>query len=150
MAGDTVNTPSNAPRYQTRPYRRPPVTNYSAPPVPADRKFNVSAPSLPSFSVAGSIIVIAGGITFANEWYQTKQINWRIPVATIILAAIFDGVSKLDSKVTTGVSVMVLIGALTAEFGGKSAASTLAGLFPASGTKTAKTPVKPASTSHGG
>jgi hypothetical protein len=142
----TVNTPSSAPRYQTRAHRRP-ASAYRTVPAPQSRQFQVSNPVGFISSPAGGIIIIAGGITFANEWYQTKQINWRIPVATIILAAIFDGLAHLDSKVATGLSVMALIGALTAEFGGKSAASTLAGLFPASAAKAAA-PKPAAPTSH--
>ena len=76
------------------------------------------------------VVLTAGTITFANEWWQTHQINWRVPVATVLLAAAFDGLSKLDRQVATLLSVMVLIGAVTTEFNGKSAASTLAGLFP--------------------
>ena len=84
-------------------------------------------------SPAGGIILIAGGMTFANEWYQTKQINWRVPVATLLIAAVFDGLGRLDSKAATTVAIIALIGAATAEFNGKSAASTLSDLFPVSG-----------------
>ena len=83
--------------------------------------------------IATSIILAAGTMTFANEWYQTKQVNWRIPVATLILAAAFDGLSQLDSAAATSLAVIAFIGAGTAEFNGKSAFATLAQLFPASG-----------------
>ena len=82
----------------------------------------------------GPIITLtAGTITFANEWWQTKQVNFRVLVATALLAAAIDGLGKLDSKIATSLSVMILIGALTTEFNGKSAASTLAGIFPPGG-----------------
>jgi hypothetical protein len=83
--------------------------------------------------LATGIILAAGTITFANEWWQTKQVNFRIPVATLLLAAGFDGLSKLDAKISATLAFIVFIGALTTEFNGKSAASTLAGLFPANG-----------------
>jgi hypothetical protein len=82
----------------------------------------------------GMIITLsAGTITFANEWWQTKQINFRVLIATAFLAAGVGGLGKLDSKIATSLSVMILIGALTTEFNGRSAASTLAGLFPGGG-----------------
>lgn len=87
-------------------------------------------------SLATGIVVTAGTITFANEWYQTKTVNWRIPVATALAAAIFDGLAHLDDKAAVGLSVIVLIGAMTAKFNGKSAADTLATLFSQSTTKT--------------
>jgi hypothetical protein len=83
--------------------------------------------------LATGIILAAGTMTFANEWWQTRQVNFRIPVATLLLAAGFDGLSKLDPKISATLAVIVFIGALTTEFNGKSVASTLAGLFPAKG-----------------
>ena len=69
-------------------------------------------------------------MTFANEWWQTKQVNWRIPVATLFLGAAFDFFSKLDSGIANMLAVMVFIGAGTATFNGKSAFDTLAAVFP--------------------
>lgn len=71
-------------------------------------------------AAATDIILIAGGLTFTNEWLQTKQINWKVPVATVLIAAVFDGIAHLDAKVATGVAVIVLIGALTVPIDGKS------------------------------
>jgi len=84
-------------------------------------------------ATATNIILIAGTITFTNEWYQTKEVNWRVPVATIIIAAVFDGLAHLDDHAATGIAVIALIGALVTQFNGKSAASTLSGLM--GGTK---------------
>jgi len=88
-------------------------------------------------STAGTIILATGAITFSNEWYQTKVINWRIPIATLILAAGFEGISKLDSKAATGMAVMVLIAGLVTSFNGASAADTVSDLFkqPVTSTK---------------
>jgi hypothetical protein len=77
-------------------------------------------------NVATGIILIAGTTTFATEWYNTKKVNFKIPVATLFAAAIFDGFAKLDSKAATGIAVIVLLGALTTKWGGKSAMETLA------------------------
>lgn len=82
-----------------------------------------------------AIIVVAGTITFANEWYQTKQINWRVPVATMLVALVFDGLSHLNNKAATGLSIMVLLGAVTARFNGKSVANTVYDTFGRQGKK---------------
>jgi hypothetical protein len=79
--------------------------------------------------LATGIIVTAGSITFVNEWYQTGTVNWRVPVATVLAAGIFDGLAHIDSKAAVGLSIVVLLGALTTEFNGKSASATIAGLF---------------------
>jgi cation transport ATPase len=75
------------------------------------------------------IILTAGTMTFANEWYQTKEVNWKVPIATLLLAAAFDGLSHIDSEVSTMLAVMVLIGAALTEFNGKSAVSTISSIF---------------------
>ena len=78
---------------------------------------------------AAGIILIAGGITFTNEWYQEHSINWRVPIATVLAAAVFDGLAKLDDKAAVGVSLMVLIGAFVNRVNGKSIADTLSTAF---------------------
>lgn len=86
-------------------------------------------------NTATGIILIAGTVTFANEWYQTHTVNWRVPVATLLAAAVFDGLATVDAKAAVGLSVIVLIGAFTAKFNGKSASATLAELFAQSNPK---------------
>lgn len=89
-------------------------------------------------SPATGIILIAGTITFANEWYQTHTVNWRVPIATLLAAAVFDGLATIDSKAAVGLSIIVLIGAFTTKFNGKSASATLAELFAESNPKATK------------
>lgn len=97
-------------------------------------------------STATGIILIAGTITFGNDWYQTGKVNFKISVATLFAAAIFDGLAQLDDKAAIGLSVVVLLGAFTAKFGGKSVAETLAGIFSNvdKGTKSTPTAKKAA------
>jgi hypothetical protein len=78
---------------------------------------------------ATGIVLIAGTITFGNEWYQTGKVNWKIPIATMLAAAVFDGLAKLDDKAAIGLSVIVLLGAFTTKFGGKSVAQTVTDIF---------------------
>lgn len=85
-------------------------------------------------AIAADIVLIAGGMTFVNQWYQTKEINWKVPLATVLGAAAIDGISHLNDKAGIGLAVMVLIGAATTKFNGKSPADLVAGTFTTSTT----------------
>lgn len=76
-------------------------------------------------NTAAGIILVAGGITFTNEWYQGHTINWRVPIATVLAAAVFDGLARLDEHAAVGLSVVVLIGAFVNKVNGKSIADVL-------------------------
>lgn len=82
-------------------------------------------------NTATVIVLTAGSMTFANEWYQTNKVNWRIPVATVLLAGIFDVFGNIDPKAATLSSVIVLVGAVTTHINGKSVADELVALYPA-------------------
>jgi hypothetical protein len=78
---------------------------------------------------AGTGLVLAAGtLTFGNEWYQTHQLNWRVPVATLLAAGAVSGVSKASPKGSTALGFMVLIGAVVTPFRGKSPAEELASI----------------------
>jgi hypothetical protein len=106
---------------------------------------SLHGPAVVTVEFASGIVVFSGTMTFANEWYQTKQINWRVPVATLLLGAAFDGLSKLDNQIANMLAVMVFIGAGSTEFNGKSAFDTLANLYPPGGLKAQPAP-KPVAT----
>lgn len=91
-------------------------------------------------STATAIVITAGTITFVNEWYQTKQVNWKIPLATILAGLVIDGLSHLNDHAAVGLSVIVMVAALTTKFNGKSVANTVSDTF------TAKTSTPKAST----
>jgi glucokinase len=88
-------------------------------------------------NTATVIVLSAGTITFANDWYQTHHVNWKIPLATILAGLVLDGIAHVNDHAATGLAVIVMIGALTTKFGGKSVADTLAETF---GKQPAKTP----------
>jgi hypothetical protein len=75
------------------------------------------------------ITITAGGITFVNQWYQTKRIDWKVPVATLILAGGIDLLAKLDSKGATILAFLILLGAASTKFNGKSAVDTVTALI---------------------
>lgn len=93
-------------------------------------------------STAAGIILIAGGITFTNEWFQEHSINWRVPIATVLAAAVFDGLAKLDDKAAVGLSIIVLIGAFVNKINGKSIADVLNESFSKSVQGKASTPAR--------
>jgi hypothetical protein len=57
------------------------------------------------------IILVAGGITFANEWLNNK-INWRIVPATLGTAVVFAGIEKLSEPAAVGLATIALISVL--------------------------------------
>jgi hypothetical protein len=80
-------------------------------------------------SAASGIIITAGTITFVNEWWQARQTEWRIPVATIITAALMEGLASIDSGAATGLAIIVLTGALVTRINGKSVADSISDAF---------------------
>lgn len=81
-------------------------------------------------ATATVITLTAGGLTFTNEWYQTKRIDWKVPLATVVLAAGVDMLSELDNKAAILLSVLILMGAVTTKFNGKSVVNLLSDFSP--------------------
>jgi hypothetical protein len=86
-------------------------------------------------AIATTLILTAGTVTFVNEWYQTKNLDWKVPVVTLFLAAAFDGLAHVNDKAATGIAAIAMIGAFTTKYNGKSAIDTLGGLVSQSPTK---------------
>lgn len=84
-------------------------------------------------SAAPGIILAAGSLTLANEWYQTKAVNWRIPIATFGAAWMMAGIGDIAPKAANSLAVMALIVACTTEFGGKSVVQEIASVVPKGG-----------------
>lgn len=66
------------------------------------------------------IVLVAGGMTFTNQWYQTRNLDWKVPVATVILAAGVGVISNLDRKAAILLSALIFFGAATTQFDGRS------------------------------
>jgi hypothetical protein len=66
------------------------------------------------------LVLLAGTLTFTNEWIQTHEINWRVPVATVLAAAAIAGVSKVSPGGATSLGVMAVIVAAATPLNGKS------------------------------
>jgi hypothetical protein len=91
-------------------------------------------------NTATGIILVAGGMTFANEWYVTGKPHWRVLVATALAGAIFDGLAHLDSNAAVALSVIVLIGAFTHKVNGQSVSDSVAKMFSQATTEQKKQP----------
>lgn len=76
-----------------------------------------------------TIVLVAGSLTFFNEWWQAREIEWRIPVATVIGAAIIEGLATVNSRAASGLAIIILLGAVTSEVKGKSVADSLYDTF---------------------
>ncbi len=55
------------------------------------------------------IILLAGTITFGNEWLQLGKPNWRIVLGTLGSAVVFAGLEKLDEQAAVGLAAIVMI-----------------------------------------
>lgn len=71
------------------------------------------------------IVLAAAGISFANDWAQTGNINLRIPVAGLGVALLFAGVERIDVRAGVGLAYIMLITALVTPINGKSPAETV-------------------------
>jgi hypothetical protein len=66
------------------------------------------------------IVLLAGTMTFGNEWLQTHEINWRIPVATALAGVAVAGVGRVSPGAALSIGVMALIVAAATPLNGKS------------------------------
>jgi hypothetical protein len=83
------------------------------------------------------LVLITGTMTFTNEWLQTKEVNWRIPIATLLGAVVVDGVSKVTGSGGTALGVMILIAGAATPINGKSPIQELLTVLPSGKTKSA-------------
>jgi hypothetical protein len=74
------------------------------------------------------LVLFAGALTFSNEWLQTKQINFRVPVATVLAAAATAGIGRVSSRGATALGLMALIVAATTPLGNKSPVQEISSL----------------------
>ena len=78
-------------------------------------------------AAAPGIILVAGGITLANEALNVpyskgntqplQGINWRVVPATAIASLIFSGIAKLSEPVANGLAGIVLASVLFVRLG---------------------------------
>jgi hypothetical protein len=79
---------------------------------------------------ATGIMLTAGAISFGNEWLQSGNPNFRIPVATLASTFFLHGLTKIYPKAATGLSVIVLITVLITPLNGKSPMQTVIEVLP--------------------
>jgi hypothetical protein len=83
------------------------------------------------------LVLLAGGLTFSNEWLQTRTVNWRVPVATVLAAAVTSGIGKVSPNGGIGIGIMALIVAAATPLNGKSPIQEIGSVInkPSPGTK---------------
>jgi hypothetical protein len=73
------------------------------------------------------LVLLAGTLTFANEWLQTREVNWRVPVAAALAAVAVSGFSHVSPGGATSLGVMALIVAAATPLNGKSPIQEIGG-----------------------
>jgi hypothetical protein len=77
---------------------------------------------------APGIVLTATAISFTNEWYDTGDPNFRIPVAGFLVALLFDGINAVNEGAANGLAILMFIAVMTTPFKGKSPLETLSSL----------------------
>jgi|HubBroStandDraft_1064217.scaffolds.fasta_scaffold1479286_2 hypothetical protein len=80
------------------------------------------------------LVLLAGTLTFSNEWLQTREVNWRIPVATVLAAAATAGLGRVSPGGAASLGVMALIVAAATPLNGKSPIQQIGSVVNGSGT----------------
>lgn len=71
-------------------------------------------------STGAILSATAGSIAFANEWVSAGKVNFRIAVATPLLALFMYGVGKISAPLAAGLGGAVLVTVLVTPFNGQS------------------------------
>lgn len=58
-------------------------------------------------------------MTIGNEFLQKGSISWRVPIATLLLAAGAQALASWSPSAANGLATMVLIGAAITPYNGK-------------------------------
>jgi hypothetical protein len=79
------------------------------------------------------IVLTATAISFSNEWLSTGTPNFRVGIAGLGVALLFDGIEKISEQAAVGLATIMLITVLVTPFKGTSPVQTVANW---SGSKT--------------
>lgn len=74
------------------------------------------------------LVLTATAISFTSEWINTNTPNFRIVIAGLGVALVFDGLEKLSPQGTKGLALIMLITVLITPINGKSPVQTAASL----------------------
>lgn len=72
------------------------------------------------------IVLAATGISFSNEWLTTGTPNFRVGIAGLGVALLFDGIEKINQTAAIGLATIMLITVLVTPFEGLSPVETVA------------------------
>lgn len=71
------------------------------------------------------IVLAATSISFGNQWIQTGTPNFKLGIAGLGVALLFDGVEHISPGAAVGLSTIMLITVLLTPFNGKAPAETV-------------------------
>ena len=75
------------------------------------------------------IILAGGGIVVANDWYLTNKVNWRVVMATGLLALFMDGAERVSAPLAIGLAgIMVTTVLITPTSGAASPLQTVSAI----------------------
>ena len=77
-----------------------------------------------------AFVLAAGTLTFANHWLQSGDVNFRVPIATLLGAGAVGVIGQFSASAGTTLGAMVLLAALTVRVNGKSAIDEFASNLP--------------------
>lgn len=80
------------------------------------------------------IVLTAGAISFTNSWLHKGTPNFRIPIATLAVALIFDGIEHVNEQAAVGLSALMMVTALLAPVNGDAPMTTALKLVSAKPT----------------
>jgi hypothetical protein len=84
-------------------------------------------------STGAKIVLGAGAVTFTGEWYWQHVIDWKVPLAAVLLAGGTEMLAAADNNAATILAVLILAGALSTDFKGHSAFDMITTLVKAGG-----------------
>ena len=82
-----------------------------------------------------AMVLIAGTLTFGNEFVQANEFNVKVIAATLLGAWFMMGVAKVSPKGATALGFMVLLAAAATPVKGKSPFQELASVTKKAGLK---------------
>ena len=84
----------------------------------------------------GVALVLSGGAaTFGNEWMQNGELNWRVPIAVMLLAGLDGALSALSPSAGLAFGAIVFTGAIATPLNGKSVIDEFNSQFTGSAVK---------------
>lgn len=84
--------------------------------------------------VATAVVGTAGGIVFTTEFLAAHKLDWKVPLATLLLMPAIEGLADLDSRAAAFLAFIIFAGAATTKFNGVSVSDEINKMLKGTGT----------------